>query len=340
MSGNAALAHEIIYEYCITFLSEVDAIWSRKWTLATWLYVLTRYTALVSAALRFSEMIPAYASVCAHCSMMSIERANALDSLQSCAGQFIALDTTIIAKFLYFAVFSAIRVYAVWEGNMLVSGVVFVLALVPFVTNIVHFSTLTIITVPAQFAVFESCVGQARTSAQFNLGLSLTTRLAVILADVIVIIATWSKTFQTYRDARRHGFAAPLVTLLLRDGTIYFIVLLIMNILVVLSNNVPRMEDVDFASPFLENLTSIIICRFIINLRQVHHDNTVVDPSRYTTTIHFAAEMGQPLYSASMGNGGGKSAGSATAMDSMELREVDTYKKDRGQFVEQPMTAC
>ncbi|KAI0700641.1 hypothetical protein BC835DRAFT_1304078 [Cytidiella melzeri] len=324
MSGNAELAHEISLLYADAYLvlsaNEVDAIWSRKWTLATWLYVLVRYTALVSTALRFSAMIPAYAS--------------------SCLGQSIALDIAIIAKFLYFAVFSAIRVYAVWEGNLLISGVVFVLALVPFATNIVHFSTLTIIIVPAQFAVFESCAGQARTSAQFNLGMSLTTRLAAILADVIVIIATWSKTFQTYRDARRHGFAAPLVTLLLRDGTIYFIVLLIMNVLVVLCNNVPPLEKFDFASPFLENFTSIIMCRLIINLRQVHHDNTVVNPSRYTTTIQFAADMGQPLYSASMDNGRGISAGSATGMESMELREVDTYEKDRGQFVEQPVTAC
>ena len=47
---------------------------------------------------------------------------------------------------------------------------------------------------------------------------SLVTRISVILGDVLVLLVTWSKTALAYRETRRLGIKAPLVTLLFRDG--------------------------------------------------------------------------------------------------------------------------
>ena len=47
---------------------------------------------------------------------------------------------------------------------------------------------------------------------------SLGTRLAVIVGDVLVLLVTWAKTAQSYREARRLKVEAPLVTLLFLDG--------------------------------------------------------------------------------------------------------------------------
>ena len=47
---------------------------------------------------------------------------------------------------------------------------------------------------------------------------SLATRIAVIIGDVIVILVTWSKTSQLYRESRHLGIKAPLATLMFRDG--------------------------------------------------------------------------------------------------------------------------
>lgn len=33
----------LLFDYVIALSQEVDTIWRRKWTAATWLYVLTRY---------------------------------------------------------------------------------------------------------------------------------------------------------------------------------------------------------------------------------------------------------------------------------------------------------
>ena len=47
---------------------------------------------------------------------------------------------------------------------------------------------------------------------------SLLTRIAVIIGDVLVLLITWSKTAQLHRESRRLGIKAPLATLLFRDG--------------------------------------------------------------------------------------------------------------------------
>ncbi|KAI0086573.1 hypothetical protein BDY19DRAFT_351161 [Irpex rosettiformis] len=46
-----AAAALYIFECVITFSQEVDVIWRRKWTMATWLYACTRYTALLYSIL-------------------------------------------------------------------------------------------------------------------------------------------------------------------------------------------------------------------------------------------------------------------------------------------------
>lgn len=61
------------------------------------------------------------------------------------------------------------------------------------------------------------------TDTRFSV--SLSTRIAVIIADVIVLLVTWYKTGQTYMEARRLKISTPLVALLLRDGLSHFLLL-------------------------------------------------------------------------------------------------------------------
>lgn len=43
----------------------------------------------------------------------------------------------------------------------------------------------------------------------------ITTRLAVIVADVLVLFSTWYKVFATYRLAKVDGFQVPVSALLI-----------------------------------------------------------------------------------------------------------------------------
>lgn len=48
---------------------------------------------------------------------------------------------------------------------------------------------------------------------------SMITRISVIIGDVLVLAATWTKSAQAYREARQLNIRAPLATVLFRDGT-------------------------------------------------------------------------------------------------------------------------
>ncbi len=49
------------------------------------------------------------------------------------------------------------------------------------------------------------------------------TRLAVVVADILLIAFTWYKTFQNRMVGLRVGMRTPLSSLLLRDGMLFFI---------------------------------------------------------------------------------------------------------------------
>ncbi|KAL6299459.1 hypothetical protein BKA93DRAFT_753393 [Sparassis latifolia] len=85
----------------------------------------------------------------------------------------------------------------------------------------------------------------------------LATRISVIVADVIVLMVTWMKTYEIKRYANSAHVEAPLATLLLRDGTLYFTLLLVLNLSLMLSN---------YYGP--RRFMCIIVSRFLLNLRE------------------------------------------------------------------------
>ena len=68
---------------------------------------------------------------------------------------------------------------------------------------------------PLGVCVFQGLVCAIRYSCPL---VSLTARIAVIIGDVLVLLVTWYKTAQSYRESRRLGIKAPLATLMFRDG--------------------------------------------------------------------------------------------------------------------------
>ncbi|KAI0366685.1 hypothetical protein BV20DRAFT_1124140 [Pilatotrama ljubarskyi] len=65
----------------------------------------------------------------------------------------------------------------------------------------------------------------------------------------MVIGITWKKTYPTWRMAGESGAQATLVTLLLRDGTVYFVVLLLLNVIYLIAIFV---EDAAYAISFVD----------------------------------------------------------------------------------------
>ncbi|KAL6305611.1 hypothetical protein BKA93DRAFT_204389 [Sparassis latifolia] len=63
------------------------------------------------------------------------------------------------------------------------------------------------------------CMKEATSIVQMKL--TMCTQCSVIVADIIVLIVTWMKTYSIKRYACSAHIEAPLATLLLRDGTLH-----------------------------------------------------------------------------------------------------------------------
>ncbi|OSX59123.1 hypothetical protein POSPLADRAFT_1152132 [Postia placenta MAD-698-R-SB12] len=135
-------------------------------------------------------------------------------------------------------------------------------------------------------------------------------------------IPSFGTTYRIKQEAVEANMKTTTVTLLLRDGTFYFIVLLVINVLHLtlsltnvfsdvtyfstasatpLSATSPREIDVDLCS-----MSSVIVSRFLLNLRQVHMEDNYPDeqPSFVGSTsrisdVRFAStvvgNLGAPL---------------------------------------------
>ncbi|KAI0086742.1 hypothetical protein BDY19DRAFT_995495 [Irpex rosettiformis] len=192
--------------------------------------------------------------------------------LQRCqANQYISdiLDTT---QFICLALFSALRVYALLDGKILVPGIVLSLNLVPVATNLLR---------------------EAKTVVVMDI--SLGTRTAVIIGDVLVLLVTWSKTAKSYREARQLKIKAPLTTLLFRYGTFHFIILLIINVLEMIEYNILFLRTMQVSSSIMQTLPSLIVCRFVLNLRQVKPAGNSWISGSQSISLRFVGNAGELL---------------------------------------------
>lgn len=114
-----------------------------------------------------------------------------------------------------------------------------------------------------------------------------------MLGDAVVLIATWMKTWSIHRGIKSTNIDArsdvSLPELLLRDGTIYFVALLCLNIAALVLSTTPQVmiNPVGF---FATSFSSILLCRLILNLRSfnVYNTSTTTTNARQITSVRFA----------------------------------------------------
>ncbi|KAI0769502.1 hypothetical protein BC629DRAFT_785704 [Irpex lacteus] len=125
-----------LYEYITTLSEEVDVIWCRKWTATTWLYALTCYSTVLD---QIVFLIPDWNFVRYARAGDELFRISTLRKCyhNSCKVEIRANNVLQLIRYLCFAWFSALRVYALSDGRFLMASVVLLLNVVPFATNMV-----------------------------------------------------------------------------------------------------------------------------------------------------------------------------------------------------------
>jgi len=171
------------------------------------------------------------------------------------------------------AIFSALRVYAIYGKNLWIFTAVLLLGLSSPAISLYTFTQAE----AQDIATPQSCGYAVYMDEGTYDTYMMISRATSIAADGFVLYLTWSKT----RAMRSSGLVLlgareTLSMALLRNGGVYFALLLILN---VVGLGVGRdFFIVNGMSGLIANLTSILTSRYIINLRRVT-DATATEPS-------------------------------------------------------------
>ncbi|KAI9062089.1 hypothetical protein FKP32DRAFT_1574898, partial [Trametes sanguinea] len=157
----------LAYDHLLTLSGEIRFVWDRRFSGATVIFVLNRYVNL------FSKIVLPISTFC-------------------CAAPVILTEIfTVIAYFVVATVFSALRVYAIWNQDWRPLLVVLLIGICVPVTNMVSTSTVSF---------------------------SFVTHGCAIAVDLLVLVLTWVKTYEIKKLTRGLQTNATFSTLILRDG--------------------------------------------------------------------------------------------------------------------------
>ncbi|KAI0653703.1 hypothetical protein C8Q70DRAFT_1059115 [Cubamyces menziesii] len=264
--GYACLAL-LVYDWLTSLGQESVVIWSKPKTAASALYIFSRYTVLLSNVIALLAGFPG---------ILITEVCHDYYSITCGAQLFLSSHR----------VFSALRVYALTQKNKPLSAVVLVLGLGPFVVNMAAIYQINFYFDDAGCqAFFVSTYTINIMQPGYTLRRRLLTlsalvvvfaRAPLILSDLIVVIVTWFVSYKVVRLAKNTIKGPTLHQVMLGNGTLYFLCLMVLNILQIMFYvlSIFAFLTESYISEALDPLSSILICHFILNLRQVDNQSS------------------------------------------------------------------
>ncbi|KAI0374972.1 hypothetical protein BV20DRAFT_934912, partial [Pilatotrama ljubarskyi] len=206
-----------------------------------------------------------------------------------CMALNYTMQTVVALLYGVWAAFSGLRIYAISNHNRFVTWSVVLLALVPVGTNIYLESQITDI-----YSEDTGCMAtislSTDTAQSLSLGrtlISVTTRASLTVSEAIVIVVTWMKTWATARTPLPAGSRPSFTALVLREGILFFCVVLTFNIIQIIFTFVES-STFSLILQFLNVLTPILISRFYFDLDDFKdREATASLPSVRSPTLRF-----------------------------------------------------
>ncbi|RPD74224.1 hypothetical protein L226DRAFT_613604 [Lentinus tigrinus ALCF2SS1-7] len=225
---------------------------------------------------------------------------------KSCAILVRADRAFLLLSYFPWAVFSGLRTYALcphhWHLGSALGMLVFLLSSVPIGINFAGYHWLSTEITPILGCVNEVLVPTLQLAKEFTIA----SRTCLIVADLIVLGVTWRTAYRTTQLARiavgtgeqtqRHDTYSGT---LLRDGTLYFLVLAILNVLHLLFTMLSIASDtnssISYVTLFTDPITTILVSRFLLDLQGIHQyqaDSQLSSSSAGQHSIHFSRAIG------------------------------------------------
>ncbi|KAJ3556554.1 hypothetical protein NM688_g1966 [Phlebia brevispora] len=278
------------YEYILLFREEVDFLLKHKQSGVTWVFLANRYIMMAQCLMM---IVPSNRE--SRCSAKSYVEGT--DICDRCTNRplFDAVTAIGLLPAAITAIFGALRVFALLDRAYIMAILTLTLGLVPVVTNF-YFLGKTTLVVVEDLVLGLSCyadysISDAATLYIMTPSLGLATRLSVVIADLIIIAVTWRQTHQHLRQIMDSEAPRSVGATVLQDGSVYFIALLVLNVIQLLVDTIPAFEGANPVFNITAVMSPILISRFLINLRRAgttsrfHVNSSLKDDTVVTTFL-------------------------------------------------------
>ncbi|KAF8599409.1 hypothetical protein BDV93DRAFT_560356 [Ceratobasidium sp. AG-I] len=265
----------LVYDHLITFSDEVDRIWRREWSGATWLFALNRYLTELQFIVNLHFMIQIGLARQVLNESRGLWLFTAIAFARRSCDRFIPFagvstmisvgiaeskQPTVKSRALHFetdgrTVVLILRTYALYQR----SSYVLALLLVIWCGQMTVMGTT--MHRPTRVPLPEGLVGCIQgASGKYTAAFWL----ALLVMDTVIFVLTVWKTMQYIRQNQNR---VPLLHVILRDGVLYFVVILVANLsncfIVYLAE--PDLKVI--GASFAQIITIMMISRLQLNLR-------------------------------------------------------------------------
>ncbi|KAI0092229.1 hypothetical protein BDY19DRAFT_1054648 [Irpex rosettiformis] len=261
-----------VYEYLLTIGKEIRTLWLRPLNAASILLFLNRYVLILYI---FDNMASTMSDL----------------GIKRCYSTTVLGVVCFILLAVLFAFFAAFRAYALWNRNYWIFGLTLAIGLFPVGTNLYALAKLNkqpdANVLGCEITSNEPNNIKSRYDPNFSLdvlysedlySLGQATRISTIVLDWMVLCLTWAKLSSHWKNSKR--FAQQSIGgLLLRRGSMYFIVLLLLNSAEIV---IFQLTKQTYGTYFITPITSILVSRFIMDLRDMgeRYDSNILPQSK------------------------------------------------------------
>jgi len=280
----------LFFDCAISLSDEYHRVWRKRFSGTTAVYLVTRYGAVLE---RIVLLVSLFIRATEDSSCTPVLRLDdSLTDLNYAAmGAFTALRLFGIYGLTRKALVPFLAIAALWAGRVGIALVVFL-----------QVSYTPVAIGPPLWG----CAGDwFHPNAVFRSNVA--GNALMLLSDALLLVLTWAKTYSIWRESTRIGLLSPVPTLLLRDGTTYFVLIFMVQVLAIISATIgSNFVLFDVWSYFAQVFNVIFLSHFILSLRGVYvqdHDeigisttiNQEVSDVRFQVASRIVGNLGAPL---------------------------------------------
>ncbi|TCD65322.1 hypothetical protein EIP91_002808 [Steccherinum ochraceum] len=255
----------VAYDTVLTFPREAECIWRRRLGPVSVIFTSQRWVLVLDGVVNLSRptRLSAHNSVIQMCA----------EQLPRCKAQLISDHVFAVLGMLGTAAFSTLRIWAIWDNAVIPTAAVFFTSMFLPAVNIYAYSAARSFTIVNGICLENNALTptlSAQTQATIS-AMAHAARSAAVVSDLLVLALTWVKTAGIWRESLNiRGFKPTFTVLLLRDGSVYFGMLLLLNVVALLLDSIQTNFDGSTAFIAIVNaVTANLVARFILDLRSI-----------------------------------------------------------------------